>query len=114
MAALFEEPCPAGNAARTALLTAHRVALWDVIQSCEIAGSADSTIRQVLPNDIAALLRQAPIRRIFTNGATADRLYRRYCRAATGIPAVPLPSTSPANARCGFEDLLRQWRVITE
>lgn len=95
-----------------ALLLSHGVALWDTVAACEIAGSADATIRTVTPNDLSRVLAAANIRQIFCNGKTAFALYRKYAEERTGAPAVCLPSTSPANAQCGFDDLAEKWRVI--
>ena len=77
-------------------------------------GSADSSIRDVEANDLRPILEGAPIRKIFTNGKTADRLYRRYTLPVTGIPAVCLPSTSPANAAWSLDRLAEAWAVIRQ
>ena len=87
------------------------VALWDVAASCEIEGSDDASIRNVQPNDIGRLLREAPIAAIFCNGAAAHTLYRRYLEPRTGIAAQKLPSTSPANAAWSLERLTEVWRA---
>ena len=86
----------------------HGLALWDTLESCTITGASDASIRDVVPNDIAGLLRKAPIRAVFCNGATAYRIYTKYQQPLTGIPAVRLPSTSPANAACRPETLLEE------
>ena len=112
LVALYDEPLPRTVAEKTALLLRNRIALWDVIRSCEIDGSSDASIREVVPNDLSVILSAAPVRRIFTNGGTADSLYRRCCERETGIPAVRLPSTSPANARMNFDALLEAWQIL--
>lgn len=112
LAALYGEPVPETIAEKKDLLLRNHVALWDVIQSCDINGSSDASIRNVVPNDLAAVLDSAPVRRIFTNGGTADALYRRYCEKQTGISAVRLPSTSPANARMDLPALICAWQVL--
>ena len=91
-----------------------RIALWDVIRSCDITGSSDSSIKNVVPNDLGIILSNSSVGRIFTNGATADRLYNKYCEKQTGIAAVRLPSTSPANASYSLERLVQEWKIITE
>lgn len=111
LAALFGQPVPPPDARRDFAL-AHRIALWDVLASCEIAGASDGSIRHPVANDLAPLLRQSDIRAIFTTGAQAHRLYERLCQPATGLPAVALPSTSPANARFGLAQLAEAYRVI--
>ena len=93
-------------------LLGNGIALWDVIASCEIEGSSDSSIRNVVPNDIRPILETADIRQIYVNGGTAEKLYKKYIFPATGRTAVRLPSTSPANAACSLEKLIEQWKVI--
>ncbi len=114
IAALYGEAVPATVPEKTALILGHGLALWDVIQSCEITGSSDASIRNVRPADLRRVLDRCPIRRIFCNGQTAFRLYRRYGLPVTGREAVCLPSTSPANARCTLADLTAAWRVLKD
>ena len=111
-AAVFGCPVPATIPEKRAFLLGNRIALWDVLAACDIDGSADASIRDVCPNDLAPILAAAPITRIFTNGATADALYTRWQFPVTGIPAVRLPSTSPANAAWSLDRLIDAWRVI--
>ena len=85
------------------------IALWDVIASCEIEGSSDSNIRNVVPNDIRPILETADIRQIYVNGGTAEKLYKKYIFPETGRAAVRLPSTSPANAAWSAERLMEEW-----
>ncbi len=92
------------------LLLTGRIALWDVIASCEITGSSDSSIRSVVPNDIAGLLLNTKIQAVFCNGQKAYELYVRYCEKNCGKKAVRLPSTSPANAAWNLERLTAGWR----
>ena len=99
---------------KRAFLLSNRIALWDVIASCEIIGSSDSSIKNAVPNDLGTVLEQAPIECIFTNGATAHRLYCRYLHSVTGREAICLPSTSPANAAWKQEKLNDAWACITE
>lgn len=111
LAALTGEPLPAREdiAAKKQLLLRHGLALWDTLESCTITGASDASIKDVVPNDIARLLRKAPIRAVFCNGATAYRIYTKYQQPLTGIPAVRLPSTSPANAACSPARLEALW-----
>lgn len=99
---------------KRSMLLNHRIALWDVIASCDIKGSDDASITNVVVNDLSRILDTANINRIFTNGGKADALYRKYCFPQTGITAVKLPSTSPANAQYNFERLISFWSVIAE
>lgn len=98
---------------RVMLLNAH-IALWDVIASCKITGSADSSIRNAAPNDVAALMRRTKICQIYVNGKTALKYYNRYLRDELGVDAVCLPSTSPANAAWTCGRLIESWRVIMD
>ena len=99
---------------KKAMLLSHHIAVWDVIQSCEIEGSSDASIRDVVPNDLARILKTADIRAIYTNGGKAHELYGKYIEPVNGIAAQKLPSTSPANAGYSLERLLAAWSVIRE
>lgn len=94
------------------LLYKHNIALWDVIYSCDIKGSSDSSIKNVTPNDIGMLIKNSKVNKIFANGKTAGNLYRKYVYPLTGIEIVDLPSTSPANARSSYEMLVEEWKEI--
>ncbi len=112
LAGVLDVPVPDTIAEKKAFLLSHRIALWDVIASCSIEGSSDSSIRDVVPNDLSVILSTADIRAIFCNGKTSWNYYRKYQEAVTGIPAVSLPSTSPANAAWSLEKLKGAWNVI--
>lgn len=112
IAAVLEEQMPDTIEEKSALLHRHHIALWDVIASCEIAGSSDSSIRRVVPNDLGPILRGAQIRAVFCNDGTSYRYYCKYTRPETGLDAVQLPSTSPANAAWTLEKLTEAWQVI--
>ena len=92
------------------LILDNHFALWDVIHSCDIEGSADSTIRNVVPNNISVILNNSEVNRIFVNGKKAESLYKKYLEKETGIHAVCLPSTSPANAAWSLEKLTKYWK----
>jgi TDG/mug DNA glycosylase family protein len=97
---------------RCFLLTEERIALWDVIASCSRPGSADSRIRDPVPNDITGFVHAHPsVRLIALNGCTAGRFYHRFTEVP-GIPSVTLPSTSPANAAVPFAEKTRIWEVV--
>lgn len=108
-AKLFADDVPQTIAEKKAFLLRHHVALWDVVQSCEITGSSDASIRDVIPNDVERILKAAPIGRILTNGRTAHTLYARHLQPSIGREAVCLPSTSPANAAWTMEKLEKAW-----
>ena len=100
---------PATIAAKKAMLLEHGIAIWDVVQSCDIIGSSDSSIKNVTPADLSVILRQAHVKTIFLNGGKAWDLYQKYCAGMTELPAVKLPSTSPANAAWSLEKLVTVW-----
>lgn len=99
---------------KKAMLLSHHIALWDVIAECDICGSADSSIKNAVPNDIEFIIENSNVKHIFTNGATADRLYNKYIFPTTGIPAVRLPSTSPANAAKSTDKLVKEWTITVD
>lgn len=105
---------PALTDEKKAFLLKNHIALWDVIARCEIEGSSDSSIRNAEPNDISGILEAAEIKRIFVNGKTAEKYYNKYILPQTGISAVCLPSTSPANASFSLEKLINAWSVIRD
>lgn len=114
LAAVYGNEVPQTVEEKKEFLLRNGVAVWDVIASCEIQGSADSSIKDVVPTDLSEILAQAPVRRIYVNGKKAEQLYRKYQAKQTGIEAVCLPSTSPANAAWGMERLVEAWQVIRE
>lgn len=112
LARVLGEPVPDSIEGREAFLLEHHIALWDVIASCEIDGSADSSIQSAVPNDLTAILMRCPIQRIYTNGSAAARLYHKFLLPQTGRDAIPLPSTSPANAAYSLDRLTASWQAI--
>ena len=92
----------------------HHIAIWDVIQECTITGSKDTSIKDVVANDLDTIIKESKIKKIYTNGNTAHRLYTKYIYPKTGIKDIVLPSSSPANARYSLTALLENWRVIKE
>lgn len=113
MARVFQDRCPEGITAKQSFLLEHHVAVWDVIASCRIEASADSSIRDAVPNNIQMILEKAAIRQIYTNGQTAHKLYQRFLLPLTGRDDICLPSTSPANAAWDLERLTDAWSIIT-
>ena len=108
MSALYGEEFLRTIEEKRNFLLKNGIALWDVIASCEIENSSDSSIRNAVPNDLEQILKHSKIRSIYTNGKTADKLYRKYYQRE----AIFLPSTSPANAVWTFEKLLQAWSQI--
>ena len=113
-AAVFGDDVPKSIEDKKAFLHKNHIALWDVIASCDIEGSADSTIKNVVPNDLDAIIKNSKVKRIFVNGKTAEIYYNKYTKDKLGRAAVCLPSTSPANAAWSIERLVGAWRIINE
>ena len=114
LTALYGDDFPETVEERKNFLLRHHIAAWDVIYSCEIRGSSDASIRNVTPTDLTLILDHAPVKKIFVNGKTAEKMYRKYTEERIGRPAVCLPSTSPANAAWSLERLIDAWSVILE
>lgn len=113
LSAVFDEPLPYTVEQKRRLVLSHGIALWDVLASCEMAGAEDASIRKPVANDFSALLAGSRIRTVCTTGEKAASLYRKLCRKATGIEAVPLPSTSPANrGRFPLNTLIELYSVL--
>lgn len=113
-AAVFGDEVPRTIEEKKVFLLKNRVALWDVIASCEISGSSDSSIKNVTPNNLSQIIDKGKIKRIFVNGKTAEKYYNKYTRDKIGMEAVCLPSTSPANAAWNMEKLIKAWSVIAD
>ena len=114
LAAVYDDAFAETVEERKAFLKKHHIAAWDVIRSCDIEGSSDASIRNVTANDLSEILNAAPIRTIYVNGKTAEKMYRKYTEKRIGREAVCLPSTSPANAARSLERLVGAWSVIRE
>lgn len=114
MAGVFGEAVPATVEEKIDLLRRHRLALWDVIASCEIEGASDASVRAAIPNDLTPILAGAPITAICTTGGTAHRLYTRHLEGVTGLAALALPSTSPANARMSLDALVEAYGILRD
>lgn len=109
---VFGAPEPHTIDEKKAFLLSHGIAVWDVIASCDIEGSSDSSIKNVVPNDLSKILDIAEIRTIFVNGKTAEKYYNKYIRDSIHRKAVCLPSTSPANAAWSLDRLAEHWNII--
>ncbi len=114
IAAVTGEETPRDIPQKRALLLKHGIALWDSVASCRIAGSSDASIRGAVPNDIPGLLSETHIESIFCNGRASWNCYNRFIRPMTHIEAVPLPSTSPANASYSMTALIDAWSAISQ
>lgn len=109
---IFKSDEPKTIEQKIEFLLDNEIAVWDVIKSCEIVGSSDSSIKNVVPNDISIILNNTHIKNIYVNGKTAEKYYNKYLKDNLKIDACCLPSTSPANAAWSVEQLIEAWSVI--
>lgn len=114
LAAVLGQSVPDTIEEKKNMLLDSGIALWDVIASCEITGSSDSSIRNVVPTDLSVIMRTANIESIYVNGRTAEKCYKRYQQPLIGAEAICLPSTSPANASYSLDRLINEWGLIYE
>ena len=112
IAGLTESDVPQTIEEKKKLLLEHGIAIWDVIESCDIIGSSDSSIKNVVPADIERVVANSKIENIYANGGTAKKLYEKYSQKKTGREIIGLPSTSPANAAYSLERLLECWQEV--
>ena len=112
LAAVCNEPEPVTIEEKKQFLLKNGIALYDVIEECEIVGSSDSSIRNVIPADLNPVLEVSQISAVYTNGRLAGKLYRKYQEPVTGLPCVELPSSSPANAAFSLEKLTGIWQEV--
>lgn len=112
IAGLTESEVPQTIEEKKKLLLEHGIAIWDVIESCDIIGSSDSSIKNVVPADIERVVANSKIQNIYANGGTAKKLYEKYSQKKTGREIIGLPSTSPANAAYSLERLLECWQKV--
>lgn len=112
ISAVFKCNVPETIEEKKQILLKYGIALWDVIASCEITGSSDSSIKNVKVNDISKILKEADIRQIFVNGRTAEKYFKKYMKSQIKRDTVCLPSTSPANASWSLNQLVEKWEVL--
>ena len=112
LAEIWKEPVPVSIDEKKSFLLRNHIAVWDVIKSCDIEGSSDSSIKNVVANDIGVILSKANIKQIYVNGKKAQQLYQKYIYPMLQKEAICLPSTSPANAAWSLERLVQEWRKI--
>lgn len=114
LAEILETETPKSIPEKKRMLLENNIAIWDVAGSCEIANSSDTSIKNVVPNDLGIILENANIKTVYANGKTAEKLYNKYLLKETGKEIIPLPSTSPANAAFSKERLVNAWKIIKE
>lgn len=111
LSGVFGEQTPVSLEEKKEFLLSHAIALYDVISSCEIEGSSDSSIKNATPNDIRSIVEGAQIEKIITNGKLAHKLYEKHIASTVALPEICLPSTSPANAAFSLDRLISEWRA---
>ncbi len=111
LSAVFNSPLPQNTDEKKELVLKNKLALFDVIKQCDIKGSGDSTIKNVIPNDLSPILDNSDIKRIILNGKTAEKYYKKYLLPVINIDYVTLPSTSPANAAYSLDRLIDEWKA---
>ena len=109
LAAVLKEDEPETVEEKKEMLLRRGVAVYDVIEQCSIIGSSDSSIKDVVPADLGKIVGESQIRKVYTNGKTAGKLYRKYQDKELNLPMEELPSTSPANAAYSLEKLTEIW-----
>lgn len=116
MAGVLDWKVPETIEEKKEMLLRNHIAVWDVIASCSIIGSSDTSIKDVVINDFSKILENSRVEKIYVNGGKAYELYHKYAEKMTGIKAVKLPSTSPANAAWNLEKLQKAWKdaIVTE
>lgn len=114
LADILKEDLPKTIDEKKDMLKKNGIALWDVLESCEIKGASDTSIKNPKANDMNDILFKADIRAIFATGAKAYQLYEKLCYPKCGVRAVRLPSTSPANCGCSYEKLTKEYGQILE
>lgn len=112
LAVLLQEELPQSVEEKKQFLHRNHIAVWDVVSSCEVSGSSDSSIKNVVPNDLAGMLSKLSIQKLYANGAKAYLLYQKYCQKELNRDIIKLPSTSPANAIYQLDRLLLEWKQI--
>ena len=114
MANILEWEVPTTIEEKKNMLLSNHVAVWDVIARSSIQGSSDTSIKDVVVNDFSKILQNSKVERIYVNGGKAYELYHKYAEKVTGIKAIKLPSTSPANAAWSLERLTKMWKETIE
>lgn len=114
MERLFDVDLDVSIEDRKRFLLEHNIAVYDSIYQCDIIGSSDSSIKNVVPSNLKEIVDSANINHVFCNGTASFKCFEKYHKKNLGVKATKLPSTSPANARYRLDDLLNEWKVILE
>jgi hypoxanthine-DNA glycosylase len=115
LAEVFESTIPENVEEKRAFLLKNHIALWDVLHACDIEGASDSSVKNPIPNKFRPLIEQSNIGTIFTTGRKATDLFNQCCAEESDIPAIYLPSTSPANrATQARPEFIELWMQVRE
>ena len=114
LAAVTGEQLPVSIEEKKDLLFRNHIAVWDVIHSCSIEGSSDSSITDVVPNDFTELFARTHLLAVTANGTKAYELYQKYVYPVTKREIIKMPSTSPANAAWNLARLTAAYRELFE
>lgn len=109
---IYNEETPITIIEKKDFLNRHNIALFDVVKSCEIKGSSDSSIKNPIPNNINKIIKNSNIKKIYTTGKTAYKLYNKYILKKINKEAIYLPSTSSANCAISFDELIKEYSKI--
>lgn len=110
MSRILDCDIPDNIESKKTIMLKHNIALWDTIEECDIIGSSDSSIKNIVPVDINALLDNSSVKAVFCNGATSYNLFIKYLKPVCNITPIKLPSTSPANAAWSLDKLYNVWQ----
>jgi len=112
---LFDQDISSNYQYKKEFLLQHKIALWDVIKSCDREGSSDSAIKNPTPNELNKILEKYPnIKAIYFNGGQAEKFFNRLIAKTISNRSIEfhrLPSTSPANT-VKFEQKFEHWKLI--
>lgn len=112
---LYQEPLPSDYSERVAFVLSKKLAIWDVLQSCEGQGSLDSCIKNEIPNDFSGFYKNYPsLKTVCFTSKKAEEFYRKYVGFDTAHAFLVLPSPSPANARMSLSEKVEKWHEILE
>jgi hypoxanthine-DNA glycosylase len=112
---IFGEEISNDYASKKSILLRNKIAIWDVLKSCDRENSSDSNIKNPVANDFKSLFIKYPnLKNIYFNGKKAEALYRKLVfnnANENNLSQFNLPSTSPANA-VKFETKVNEWEQI--
>lgn len=110
---VYDEEVPNTLDEKKQFLLDKKIALWDCVESCDIKGSLDSSIKNVIPTNLSEVINNSNIKRIYVTGKKAYDLYMKFHYEKTKMPVSLLPSTSSLNvANYSIDDLVDIYKVI--